>query len=49
MLTKDLKLKVFNSAEKTGMAVLRACICDVGESMLVLPSRKAQLKKRNII
>ena len=23
-----------------------ACICDVGESMLVLPSRKAQLKKR---
>ena len=30
MLNKDLKLKVFNSAQWTGMAVLRACITDVG-------------------
>ena len=35
MLTKDLKLKVFNSAEETGMAVLRACITDDGEFVAV--------------
>ena len=49
MLTKDLMMKVFNSVQWTGMAVLRACIDDVGELMLVKPGRKAQLKKRIFI
>ena len=56
MLNKDLKLKVFNSAEETGMAVLRACIDDVGEfdagqarplSTTCLPA--GRLKKRIFI